>query len=105
MRRCAALPNAPASPPAGQPARLTLASNDGLLQVFQQGSALPAECFDRATNRCSISRICKLRNALAEATRAFESVLDRYTLADIAANGPAIVQVLGRSAVRHAADR
>ncbi|MBE2235433.1 MAG: hypothetical protein IAE85_18195 [Anaerolinea sp.] len=38
-----ALPHAPASPPAGQPARLTLASNDGLLQVFQQGSALPAD--------------------------------------------------------------
>lgn len=40
-----ALSGAAALAPASQPARLTLASNDGLWQIFQQGSRIPADLF------------------------------------------------------------
>ncbi len=60
---------------------------------------LPAECFDRETNRCVITGACRLRHVLAEATDAFYKVLDRYTLADIAGNNRALAKIL----LRHAA--
>jgi Rrf2 family nitric oxide-sensitive transcriptional repressor len=41
------------------------------------------ECFDAATNTCPIMPVCSLRPVLEEALRAFLSVLDRYTLADL----------------------
>jgi Rrf2 family nitric oxide-sensitive transcriptional repressor len=44
------------------------------------------ECFDRTTDRCPITPACKLRSILIEAQRSFLDVLDRYTLADFAAN-------------------
>lgn len=55
---------------------------------------LPAECFDRATNRCVITPVCKLKHALAEASAAFYGTLDRYTLADIAGNRRALAKIL-----------
>lgn len=42
------------------------------------------ECFDPATNTCPIAPACGLKSALAEAQRAFLTVLDGYTLADFA---------------------
>lgn len=55
---------------------------------------LPAECFDRATNRCVITRPCRLRDALAEATAAFYNTLDRYTLRDITGNRRVLAKIL-----------
>jgi len=44
------------------------------------------ECFDPATNTCPLLGICRLSQALKEATRAFMAVLDALTVADIADN-------------------
>jgi Rrf2 family transcriptional regulator, nitric oxide-sensitive transcriptional repressor len=40
-------------------------------------------CFDPSTDSCAISPGCALRGVLSEATSAFLSVLDGYTLADL----------------------
>ena len=45
------------------------------------------ECFDVKTNDCLLARGCFLKAALYEARRAFEGVLDKYTLADAAKSG------------------
>lgn len=42
------------------------------------------ECFDRASSHCRIQPACVLSGALREALEAFLSVLDGYTLADLA---------------------
>ena len=44
------------------------------------------ECFDRATDTCPITPACRLKHVLIEAQRSFLAVLDRYTLADFAAD-------------------
>ena len=57
-------------------------------------SVRPAECFDRASNPCSIAPHCRLRGVLAEAVRAFEAVLAKYTLADLIHNERTLAKVL-----------
>lgn len=59
---------------------------------------LPAECFDRDTNRCAITGACRLRHVLSEATDGFYEVLDRYTLEDIAGNRRVLARILLRPA-------
>ncbi|MDI1260692.1 Rrf2 family transcriptional regulator [Aquabacterium sp.] len=59
-----------------------------------EGAAMPAECFGVEGGHCCIARICRLRGVLGEAVEAFHAVLDRYTLADLTRNGPALAQVL-----------
>ena len=44
------------------------------------------ECFDRKTNTCVVAPVCGLRGPLEEALLAFLAALDRYSLADFAAN-------------------
>lgn len=44
------------------------------------------ECFNPERNTCPLIGICKLSRALHAATKAFMSVLDNLTLADIASN-------------------
>ncbi|HEY3785265.1 MAG TPA: Rrf2 family transcriptional regulator [Steroidobacteraceae bacterium] len=44
------------------------------------------ECFDRESRGCVVSPACGLRGPLEEALRAFQAVLDRYSLADLIAN-------------------
>ena len=61
-------------------------------------SQLTAECFDRATNRCVITPACQLRHALKEASDAFYSTLDQYTLQDITGNRRALAKILLRPA-------
>lgn len=68
--------------------------NVGKVVREAEGVDRPAECFDREDNTCPITRICKLRGALREATQAFHHVLDGYTLADIAGNKRSLVNVL-----------
>jgi Rrf2 family transcriptional regulator, nitric oxide-sensitive transcriptional repressor len=41
-----------------------------------------AECFNKGSNQCVITSACKLKNMLNEASMAFMSTLDRYTIAD-----------------------
>lgn len=57
-------------------------------------SNVVVECFDRATNRCAITPVCKLKGVLAEASAAFYEVLDRHTLADVVANRKALARVI-----------
>lgn len=59
-----------------------------------EGAALPAECFDDATNTCCIERICRLRGVLGEAVQAFYAVLDGYTIADLVRNRAKLARVL-----------
>jgi Rrf2 family nitric oxide-sensitive transcriptional repressor len=44
------------------------------------------ECFNRATNSCPILPGCGLNHALKEATEAFLSTLDEYSVADVIKN-------------------
>ncbi len=55
---------------------------------------MPAECFDRETNRCVITPVCKLKHVLAEASAAMYATLDKYTLEDISANRRALSKIL-----------
>jgi Rrf2 family nitric oxide-sensitive transcriptional repressor len=57
-------------------------------------SHVPAECFDRSSNTCHIAPHCRLRSVLAEAVRAFDAVLSKYTLADLVANERALAKML-----------
>jgi len=74
--------------------------NIGRLVRSTEGAPMPAECFDRTTNRCLITPICKLRGVLGEAVRAFYAVLDGYTLEDLVANRSALAKVLFLDAAR-----
>lgn len=47
-----------------------------------EGTMTVVECFDKAKNTCPLTRACGLKGALNEALDAFNTVLDRYTLAD-----------------------
>ena len=42
------------------------------------------ECFDKSSNTCPIARACELKKMLRQALDAFLSVLDGYTIADVA---------------------
>ncbi len=46
-----------------------------------------AECFDAKNNACIISPVCSLKPVLKEALSSFLTTLNRYTLADLLANG------------------
>lgn len=59
-----------------------------------EGAPVPAGCFSPSDDTCSIARVCRLRGVLAEAVRAFQAVLDRYTLADLVANREALTPIL-----------
>src|SRR5664279_317855 len=52
------------------------------------------ECFDRATNACLISSVCRLRRVLTNARDAFLRELDAVTLADIATNAEPLRKLL-----------
>jgi Rrf2 family nitric oxide-sensitive transcriptional repressor len=54
----------------------------------------PAECFGHDPDNCSIASICGLRGVLGEAVRAFYTVLDRYTLADLVRNRQSLANAL-----------
>jgi Rrf2 family nitric oxide-sensitive transcriptional repressor len=56
------------------------------------------ECFDRAANRCPITPVCKLKQALFEARSAFVAALDAYTLEDLLSNRSQLVQLLAAAA-------
>ena len=66
-----------------------------------EGDAIPAECFAEGTNKCVITRGCRLRGVLQEAVDAFESVLDRYTLAHLVQNRSGLQRILHIAAIQH----
>lgn len=53
------------------------------------------ECFDPARNTCGLAPACRLKGVLGEALGAYLSALDKYTLADLTAQGPTMRQLLG----------
>jgi Rrf2 family nitric oxide-sensitive transcriptional repressor len=53
------------------------------------------ECFDRENNACVITPACRLMGVLGEAFRAFTTVLDQYTLADMTVNADELRTTLG----------
>lgn len=59
-----------------------------------EGSTMPAECFDKEHNTCTIARSCRLQGVLREAADAFQSVLDGYTLADLVHNRATLSRML-----------
>jgi Rrf2 family transcriptional regulator, nitric oxide-sensitive transcriptional repressor len=59
-----------------------------------EGLAAVAECFEEDGGHCALSHSCRLRGVLREAVTAFESVLDRYTLADVVSNRHQLAQIL-----------
>lgn len=59
-----------------------------------EGSTMPAECFDKEHNTCTIARSCRLQGVLREAVEAFQSVLDGYTLADLVHNRATLSRML-----------
>jgi len=52
------------------------------------------ECFNDATNTCSITGVCGLSGMIAEALQAFLVALDSRTLADVMGCSPGLNQVL-----------
>lgn len=68
--------------------------NIGAVVKAAEGDAVPAECFDRKTNTCGITKVCRLRGVLEEAVDAFQAVLDKYTLADLLVNQKALAKIL-----------
>lgn len=59
----------------------------GTLLRHTEGRSTLVECFDPATNTCSLIGCCKLKGLLAEAQNAFYDSLDQYTLEDLV-SGP-----------------
>ena len=53
------------------------------------------ECFDPSRNTCGLAPACRLQGVLGEALGAYLAALDKYTLADRTAHGPAMRQLLG----------
>lgn len=52
------------------------------------------ECFDASTNACTISGPCRLRGILTRALKAWLSVLDDHTLADLTRQNQALSKLL-----------
>ena len=57
-----------------------------VVRASETGAAL-VECFDPSRNQCILAGSCRLQTVLNEATRAFYTVLDKYTLADLVEGG------------------
>ncbi|WP_374384997.1 Rrf2 family transcriptional regulator [Dongia sp.] len=66
--------------------RLPTEINIGETVRLMEGNLNLVECFDAEHNSCPIAPVCGLTGVLDEALRAFMSVLDRYTLADMIRN-------------------
>lgn len=71
-----------------------------VVRATEDGFAL-VECFEPGNNGCVIAAACGLRAPLREAVDAFLAVLDRHTLADLAASPRAargLLRLLGPAA-------
>lgn len=68
--------------------------NIGEVVRLAERADVPAGCFEADSAPCAIASVCRLSGVLAEATRAFHGVLDRYTLADLVRNPAPMVAIL-----------
>jgi Rrf2 family nitric oxide-sensitive transcriptional repressor len=68
--------------------------NVGRVVRLTEGSDIPAECFDVATNHCVLAGNCRLEGVLREAVERFYAVLDRYTLEDLVTNRKQLTKIL-----------
>jgi Rrf2 family nitric oxide-sensitive transcriptional repressor len=83
----------------GKGGGLTLAKapeeiNVGAIVQLTEADALLAECFDEDHNACVITRVCQLRQVLGEAAKAFNDVLNQYTVADLISERPKLARIL-----------
>ena len=53
-----------------------------------------AECFNEASDHCSISPVCRLKNVLDKAKSAFLRTLGNYSLADVVQNRTQLANVI-----------
>jgi Rrf2 family transcriptional regulator, nitric oxide-sensitive transcriptional repressor len=60
--------------------------NVGAIVRIMEDMSNFVECFDPATNGCTVSPVCGLRHTLAGALETFARHLDRYTIADLIPN-------------------
>jgi Rrf2 family transcriptional regulator, nitric oxide-sensitive transcriptional repressor len=67
-------------------ARPAAALNVGAIVRIMEDMDNFVECFDAATNSCSVTPVCGLRHTLAGALEVFARHLDRYTIADLIPN-------------------
>jgi Rrf2 family transcriptional regulator, nitric oxide-sensitive transcriptional repressor len=75
----------------GRSGGLRLARHGGTIRVGDvvrrmEGDLALVECFPGGAGGCLIVKACRLKGVLHEALDAFLSVLDRYTIADLAKN-------------------
>ena len=70
------------------------AINVGAIVQLTEADALLAECFDEDHNACVITRVCQLRRVLGEAAKAFNDVLNQYTVADLISERPKLARIL-----------
>ncbi len=77
---------------AGDPSAMRLGD---VVQKMEQMDIV--ECFNKDTNTCRISEVCRLKHFLFEASRAFIETLNKYTLADAAANRIQITEMLAKT--------
>ena len=75
-------------------ARAARAINVGKVVRATEGTDVPAECFDRETNTCAITRVCRLKGVLGRALDAFYAVLDGCSLEDLVANRSQLTPIL-----------
>lgn len=68
--------------------------NIGALVRQTERNSVLVECFNPDGCECRIAPACRLAGVLAEAQEAFYQVLEKYTLADLMINAPALDQLL-----------
>ena len=71
-------------------ARAPAKINIGAVVKATEGGDVPAECFERDSNTCSITAQCQLKFVLAEAVDALYATLGKYSLEDVVGNRRAL---------------
>lgn len=69
--------------------------NIGRVVRFTEHGDGPADCLEGACESCRIVRGCRLPRILGDAMEAFYAVLEKYSLADIAAQPARLAHLLG----------
>lgn len=87
----------------GRSGGLRLARNASSIGVGEvvcttEGDFALVECLQSGKNSCLVTPVCRLKGVLGEATAAFISVLDKYTIADLVAVNPALRDLLNLEA-------
>lgn len=70
----------------------------GVVVRGMEGDFAIVECFQEKGGKCLITPACRLKGVMGEAVKAFLAVLDRYTIADLVDENPALSDLLKREA-------